>query len=251
MGPTGALSYDHHMGPTAAGRRRHLLAALAATALAATACSGGDDATPTTTAALAPATTTAPPPTTAPPTTAAATTAAPPTTAPPTTEPPPPTTPPPTTTGTIDVAAAEPAVTQLMIDYIAAVNALNRDPANETLRTALAGLASGYPLDLFIERADELVLDNRFSRVDPANPSRVEPIPLTFSFAPSEPVVAMDGCVIDTDSQVSRGADGVEQVTESTPDSVLLTFTFTNSNGRWIVTDLVTVQQYQDQIGCE
>lgn len=238
------------MGSTAAGRRRHLLTPTAVVLTSVLgACSGGDDAAPTTTVAVTAAPTT-PPPTTAPPTTSAApTTPTPTTTAPPTTAPPPTTAVP--VTAPLDPATAEPVVTQLMIDYIAAVNAMYRDPANESLRTALADLASGYALDVFVDTADGYVLDGQKARVDPSNPSRVEPIGATFSFVPAEPVVGMDGCVIDTDAQVKLLPDGTEEVTEATPDSYLMTFNFTAVDGGWTVTDIVVVDKYEDQVGCE
>lgn len=246
MSVTGGVPYHHRMGSTVAGRHRLLLAGTLAAALALSACSGGEDAAPTTTLPVTPPSTAAP--TTPPPTTAAPTTAAP-TTAPPTTAAP--TTAPPTTAPAIDPAAAEPVVTQLMIDYIAAVNELGRDPASEERRTALAALASDYALDVFVENADTSVLDREFNRVDPADPSRVEPFPATYSFLPGEPVVGMDGCIIDTDAQVSVGEDGAETIADATPDSFLMTFTFTSTDGRWMVTDLALVEQFEDQIGCE
>lgn len=246
MSVTGGVPYHHRMGSTVAGRHRLLLAGTLAAALALSACSGGEDAAPTTTLPIAPPTTAAP--TTPPPTTAAPTTAAP-TTAPPTTAAP--TTAPPTTTPAIDPAAAEPVVTQLMIDYIAAVNDLFRDPANEVRRSDLAALAAQDALDQIVASADQYVLDRSVARRDEANPSRVEPTPITFVFAPNgDPVVGMDGCVIDTDLQVAVEADGTETVTDSTPDSFLMHFDFTAIDGRWVVTSIAIDQRFEGQVGC-
>jgi hypothetical protein len=188
--------------------------------------------------------------TAAPPTTPAPTSPPPTTTPAPTTPPPTPPAAPTTTTGDPTIAELEQQLPPVLIGFLDDVNAAFRDPVNDGLRAALSDNGTGSVIVLMTEFLDRYVAQDEFLRLNPTNPSRVEPILGSIGFAPGTESAGMDACVIDTDVLVRRLADGSEVDVESTPDSFLITYTFVYLDGRWLVESLDVSEQFNDQIGC-
>lgn len=236
---------------------------VAASLLIAAACSGDDDAASTTTvqATTTAAPTTSAPPTTAPETTSALTTVAAPTTAEPTTvastSPPETTGPEPTTTTLPE--GVPPRVTfpddedkQAVVDAYYAWNDLDAavlaNPQDE-VRVAELLSQTAEPLRKRVEElVDQLASDGEAYVANPDQPAYTEVLDFTVLIVDDS--ASFDGCSINALVHV-RAADG--EVTEVLDDSIsssLLTYNLRRTDGEWLVSDIVRVERWEDQVGC-